>query len=122
MVKGNPEKYFAKVFQAIRIEVNDELGAIKEMLLQVPQVLMDSGRIVMITFHSLEDRIVKNFFKNGNFEEVPKEDLYGIKKKSGFKIITKKPLTPSPEELKNNPRSRSAKMRIAEKIKVSKDN
>jgi 16S rRNA (cytosine1402-N4)-methyltransferase len=122
LVKGNPEKYFAKVFQAIRIEVNDELGALMEMLQQVPEVLMDGGRIVMISFHSIEDRMVKNFFKNGDFEEVPKEDLYGIKKKSGFKIITKKPLTPSPEELKNNPRSRSAKMRIAEKIKVSKEN
>jgi 16S rRNA (cytosine1402-N4)-methyltransferase len=122
LVKGNPEKYFAKVFQAIRIEVNDELGALEEMLLQVPELLLEGGRIVMITFHSLEDRIVKNFFKYGDFEEVPKEDLYGIKKKSGFKIITKKPLASSPEELKNNPRSRSAKMRIAEKIKVSKEN
>ena len=122
LVKGNPEKYFAKVFQAIRIEVNDELGALKDMLLQVPEVLLEGGRIVIITFHSLEDRIVKNFFKNGNFEESPKEDMYGRKNTSGFKIITKKPITPSPEELKNNPRSRSAKMRIAEKIKVSKDN
>ncbi len=77
VVKGNPEKYFAQVFQALRIEVNDELGALKEMLLQVPDVLEEGGRIAIITFHSLEDRIVKIFFKNGNFNEVQENDLYG---------------------------------------------
>jgi 16S rRNA (cytosine1402-N4)-methyltransferase len=68
IVKGNPEKYFAQVFQALRIEVNDELNALKEMLEQTVNVLEEGGRIAVITFHSLEDRIVKNFFKNGNFE------------------------------------------------------
>ena len=69
MVKGNPNKYFAQVFQALRIEVNDELGALKEMLQQVPSMLKKGGRVAIITFHSLEDRIVKEFFKKRNFEE-----------------------------------------------------
>jgi len=120
VVKGNPEKYFAKVFQALRIEVNDELGALREMLQQVPDVLEEGGRIAVITFHSLEDRIVKFFFKNGNFNEVQENDLYGTLSKNDLKVITKKPVTPSQEELKKNPRSRSSKLRIAEKIKVSK--
>ena len=77
VVKGNPEKYFAQVFQALRIEVNDELNALKEMLLQSVDVLAEGGRIAVITFHSLEDRIVKNFFRNGNFEEEQENDLYG---------------------------------------------
>jgi len=119
IVKGNPEKYFAKVFQALRIEVNDELGALKDMLMQVSGVLRDGGRIAVITFHSLEDRLVKNFFKNGNFDEEQRVDLYGSGSKNDLKIITRKPITPSQEELKNNPRSRSSKLRIAEKIKVS---
>jgi len=118
IVKGNPEKYFAKVFQALRIEVNDELGALKDMLMQVSGVLRDGGRIAVITFHSLEDRLVKNFFKNGNFDEEQRVDLYGSGSKNDLKIITRKPITPSQEELKNNPRSRSSKLRIAEKIKV----
>ena len=119
IVKGNPEKYFAKVFQALRIEVNDELGALKDMLMQVSGVLRDGGRIAVITFHSFEDRLVKNFFKNGNFDEEQRVDLYGSGSKNDLKIITRKPITPSQEELKNNPRSRSSKLRIAEKIKVS---
>lgn len=119
VVKGIPEKYFAKVFQALRIEVNDELNALKEMLQQVPDVLVDGGRIAVITFHSLEDRIVKNFFKNGNFDEVQEADVFGHVQKSVLKTITKKPVTPSADELKKNPRSRSSKLRVAEKIKVS---
>ena len=114
-VKGNPDKYFAQVFQALRIEVNDELGALKEMLLQAPGLLVQGGRIAVITFHSLEDRIVKSFFKNGNFNEIQENDMYGTLSKNDLKVITKKPLTPSQEELKNNPRSRSSKLRIAEK-------
>lgn len=120
IVKGNPEKYFAKVFQALRIEVNDELGALKEMLLQVPGILAEEGRAVFITFHSLEDRIVKNFFRYGDFQEQKDEsDLYGKPQQSNLKLITKKPITPSIQEIKNNPRSRSSKLRIAEKRKVS---
>jgi len=116
IVKGNPEKYFAQVFQALRIEVNDELNVLKEMLLQTVNVLEEGGRIAVITFHSLEDRIVKNFFKNGNFEEEQSRDVFGNTTKRELKIITKKPILASEEELKRNPRSRSAKLRIAEKI------
>ncbi len=116
IVKGNPEKYFAQVFQALRIEVNDELNALKDLLIQLPALLADKARIAIITFHSLEDRIVKNFFKNENFdEEQNNDDLYGSLKTKSLKVITKKPVTPSHEELKSNSRSRSAKLRIAEK-------
>ncbi|HUZ57594.1 MAG TPA: 16S rRNA (cytosine(1402)-N(4))-methyltransferase RsmH [Hanamia sp.] len=115
VVKGNPEKYFAQVFQALRIEVNDELNVLKEMLLQSLEVLATGGRIAIITFHSLEDRIVKNFFRYGNFEEQQK-DVFGNARESELKVVTKKPILPSKEELKDNARSRSAKLRIAEKI------
>lgn len=81
-------------------------------------MLDEGGRIAVITFHSLEDRIVKNFFKNGNFESEQVRDLFGNKPKEVLKVITKKPVTPSLEELKINPRSRSSKLRIAEKTKV----
>jgi 16S rRNA (cytosine1402-N4)-methyltransferase len=121
VVKGNPEKYFAQVFQALRIEVNDELGALKEMLIQAPGVLHAGARIAVITFHSLEDRLVKNFFKNGNFEEEQENGLYGTASKSDLQVITKKPVVAGVQEIKNNPRSRSAKLRIAEKRKVSEN-
>ena len=117
VVKGNPNKYFAQVFQALRIEVNDELGALKEMLQQIPGLLLPGGRTAMITFHSLEDRLVKNFFKKGSFEDDDQSDPFG---KSTviplLKAITKKPVSPGDEELKRNPRARSAKLRIAERI------
>ena len=113
VVKGNPNKYFAQVFQALRIEVNDELNALKEMLQQSANVLKQSGRIAIITFHSLEDRIVKNFFKGVGDAEV--DEVYGTKNENPFHIITKKPITPGEEEIKQNPRARSAKLRIAEK-------
>jgi 16S rRNA (cytosine1402-N4)-methyltransferase len=118
VVKGNPHKYFAQVFQALRIEVNDELGALQEMLEQVPSVLKPGGRIAIITFHSLEDRIVKNFFK-GRMTEEP-ENLFEqwVKAEKTFEIITKKPLTADDEEVRNNPRSRSAKLRIAERLSI----
>ncbi len=116
MVKGNPNKYFAQVFQALRMEVNDEMGALKEMLSQVPDVLKVGGRAAIITFHSIEDRIVKNFFKAGTFDEVIDNPFEQDTRKSVLKIITKKPITASDEELKINARSRSAKLRIAEKI------
>lgn len=115
IVKGNPNKYFARVFQALRIEVNDELGALKDLLSQAPAVLAPHGRLVLLTFHSLEDRLVKQFFKTGSFEEV-EADAFGHKPKSPLRILTKKPIEASAEELKINSRSRSAKLRIAEKI------
>jgi 16S rRNA (cytosine1402-N4)-methyltransferase len=117
LVKGNPNKYFAQVFQALRIEVNDETGALREMLEQVPDLLKPGGRIAIISFHSLEDRIVKLFFRNGQFKEKDEQDLFGSSPSiTPFRIITKKPITPTEKELDRNPRARSAKLRIAEKI------
>jgi 16S rRNA (cytosine1402-N4)-methyltransferase len=116
VVKGNPNKYFAQVFQALRIEVNDELGALKELLEQLPALLNPGGRVAIITFHSLEDRIVKQFFKRGQFEEEVDENPFISKEtKHELEVITKKPLVPSENEIKLNPRSRSAKLRVAEK-------
>lgn len=116
IVKGNPNKYFAQVFQALRIEVNDEMGALREMLQQVPAVLKQGGRVAVLTFHSLEDRIVKNFFKKGSFEEEDTMDPFAQKQTSSLKAITKKPLIAGEQELRQNTRARSAKLRIAEKI------
>jgi 16S rRNA (cytosine1402-N4)-methyltransferase len=117
VVKGNPHKYFAQVFQALRIEVNDELGALKEMLQQVPLLLKPAGRIAIITFHSLEDRIVKNYFRKGQFEDDDQHvDPFGRHTAlPPLKVITKKPVVASEQELKQNPRARSAKLRVAEK-------
>ncbi len=114
VVMGNPQKYFAQLFQALRIQVNDELGALNELLQQSPGLLKPCGRIAVITFHSLEDRIVKNFFKTGSMDE-PEADVYGNKPASPFTIITKKPIIPTPKECKINTRARSAKLRVAEK-------
>jgi len=117
VVKGNPNKYLAQVFQALRIEVNDEMGALKEMLPQLPQVLHSGGRAAIITFHSIEDRLVKNFFRQGSFEEVVDENPFVQHEKiTELKVITKKPIVPTDVEMKNNPRSRSAKLRVAEKV------
>jgi 16S rRNA (cytosine1402-N4)-methyltransferase len=117
IVKGNPNKYFAQVFQALRIEVNDELGALKEMLQQSPKLLKPGGRVVVITFHSLEDRLVKNFFRRGTFEDEPEKNPFISEEKvNELRVITKKPVLPSAKETKTNPRARSAKMRIAEKV------
>ncbi|GAA0523814.1 16S rRNA (cytosine(1402)-N(4))-methyltransferase RsmH [Chitinophaga japonensis] len=117
IVKGNPQKYLAQVFQALRIAVNDELGALKELLLQSTQVLKPGGRLAIITFHSLEDRLVKNFMKTGNFEVQDTSYAFttDIPPKI-FKLITKKPIIAGAAELKLNPRARSAKLRVAERI------
>jgi 16S rRNA (cytosine1402-N4)-methyltransferase len=114
-VKGNPNKYLAQVFQALRIEVNDEVGALKEMLIQLNSIIKPGGRAAIITFHSLEDRIVKNFFRNGSFEEEPDNPFLSVEKEKIWKLVTKKPLTANDAELKQNTRSRSAKLRIAER-------
>ncbi|MEI6946177.1 16S rRNA (cytosine(1402)-N(4))-methyltransferase RsmH [Paraflavisolibacter sp. H34] len=117
VVKGNPHKYFAQVFQALRIEVNDELGALKELLEQVPQVLREGGRAAFITFHSLEDRLVKVFFRDGVFEQEEQHPFEpGAKVKRELKVVYKKPLVATQEEMRRNPRSRSAKLRVAEKL------
>lgn len=112
---GNPNKYYAQVFQALRIEVNDEMNALKEMLLQAYEVLAEGGILAVITFHSLEDRLVKNFMKTGNFEGERVTDEFGFNKRH-FKVLTKKPIEASKQELKLNARSRSAKLRVAQKI------
>lgn len=116
VVKGNPNKYLAQVFQALRIEVNDEMGALKEMLEQLPTVLKPGGRAAIITFHSLEDRLVKTFFRNGTFNEQNENPLLPDEQKNALKIVTKKPIIATTEEVKKNPRSRSAKLRVAERV------
>jgi 16S rRNA (cytosine1402-N4)-methyltransferase len=116
IVKGNPNKYFAQVFQALRIEVNNELGALKEMLQQIPSLLKPGGRVAIITFHSLEDRLVKNFFRRGSFEEREENPFINTETVSELKVITKKPVVATEKEVKTNPRSRSAKLRVAEKV------
>jgi len=115
IVKGNPKKYFAQVFQALRIEVNDELGALEELLQQATGVLSPGGRIAIITFHSIEDRVVKNFFRRGSFDEPDQNPFINTEPVNDLRIITKKPVLPSPEEIKQNPRATSAKLRVAEK-------
>lgn len=112
---GNPNKYYAQVFQALRIEVNDEMNALKEMLMQTYEVLDKGGILAVITFHSLEDRLVKNFMKSGNFEGERITDEFG-RSKQYFKLLSKKPIEASKEELKLNSRSRSAKLRVAQKV------
>ncbi len=108
-------KILAQLFQSIRIEVNDELKALKEMLLQSVDLLKEGGRLSVISYHSLEDRLVKNLIKSGNFEGEIEKDFYGVPKVI-LKAITKKPVTATEEELESNPRSRSAKLRVSEKL------
>jgi 16S rRNA (cytosine1402-N4)-methyltransferase len=108
-------KILAQLFQAIRIEVNDELKALKEMLLQSVDLLKEGGRLSVISYHSLEDRLVKNLIKSGNFKGEIEKDFYGVPKVI-LKAISKKPITASEEELESNPRSRSAKLRVSEKL------
>jgi len=112
--KNQENKFFAKVMQALRIEVNQELEALKEMLLQTTEVLKTGGRLVVISYHSLEDRLVKNFIKTGNFEGEVEKDFFG-NKSTNFISLSSKPIIPSQEEIELNSRSRSAKLRIAEK-------
>ena len=119
IVKGNPNKYFAQVFQALRIEVNDEIGALKEMLQQIPSLLKPGGRVAIITFHSLEDRLVKNFFRRGSFDEPEENPFINTEPANELKVITKKPILPADIEMKQNPRSRSAKLRVAEKVMMA---
>ncbi len=108
------KKELAQVFQALRIVVNDEIEALRELLTQALQVLKPGGRLAIITYHSLEDRPVKNFMKTGNLEGKMEKDFFG-KSLSPLKCLTSKPIVPDQEEMERNPRSRSAKLRVAAK-------
>ena len=112
--RGKENKYFAQVFQALRIEVNDELKVLEEFLEQVPDVLSPGGRLVVMSYHSLEDRLVKNFINKGKFSGEVEKDLFGNEIKP-LQSVTRKPIEADADELVRNPRARSAKLRIAEK-------
>jgi 16S rRNA (cytosine1402-N4)-methyltransferase len=112
--KNKEQQYLSRVFQALRIEVNDEIRMLREFLKQSFNVLEKGGRLVVISYHSLEDRLVKHFMKTGNFEGNIEKDFFGNVKKQ-MRVINNKVITPSEEEIRNNARARSAKLRIAEK-------
>lgn len=112
--KEREKKELAKVFQALRIEVNQEMEALKEMLYAATKALKPGGRLVIITYHSLEDRMVKNIMKTGNIEGKAEKDFFG-NIQTPFKLVNNKVIVPTDEEIQRNPRSRSAKLRIAEK-------
>lgn len=109
------KKELAQIFQALRIEVNGEIDVLKDFLTQALSMLRTGGRLAVITYHSLEDRLVKNFMKTGNFAGKAEQDFYG-RNLAPMKLITSKPIVPDEEEIARNPRSRSAKLRVAEKI------
>ena len=113
--KGKENQYYAQVFQALRIEVNNEIETLKEMLIQSRDVLKTNGRLVVVSYHSLEDRLVKNFTRTGKFEGDVEKDFFG-NPIVPFKILNRKPIIPTVEEVEMNSRARSAKLRIAEKI------
>lgn len=113
--KHAEHKFLAKVFQALRIEVNREIEFLKEMLLQTIDLIKPGGRLVIITYHSLEDRIVKNFIRNGQFEGEVEKDFFG-NKEVPFKAVNRKVIVPDEREIKENNRARSAKLRIAERL------
>ncbi len=115
LVKGNPNRYLARVFQALRIEVNDELGSLQDLLSTAATVLRPGGRIVVISFHSLEDRLVKRAFQ-GRLEKDPDPFSRESREKPPFRQLNKKPVTPGQAEIASNPRAGSARMRIAEKL------
>ena len=114
--RQHESNYYAKVFQALRIEVNDELGALKELLIRSAEVVAPGGKLVVMAYHSLEDRLVKNFIARGKFEGETEKDLFGNAIQVPFRALTKKPLEAGEEEINRNPRARSAKLRIAERI------
>ncbi|MCB0651577.1 MAG: 16S rRNA (cytosine(1402)-N(4))-methyltransferase RsmH [Saprospiraceae bacterium] len=113
LIRGQRNRYLAQVFQALRIAVNDEMGALADFFQQAGEVLNPGGRLVVITYHSIEDRLTKRLLKTGNVEGTVEKDFYGNINKP-FKVMTKKAIVPTPEEIKRNPRSRSAKLRIGE--------
>jgi 16S rRNA (cytosine1402-N4)-methyltransferase len=114
LIRGQRNRYLAQVFQALRIEVNDEMGALKTFLEESLEVLKENGRLVIISYHSIEDRVVKNFLKTGNVEGALEKDDFGNIYRP-FKLINKKPILPSADEIRQNPRARSAKLRVGSK-------
>lgn len=115
VLRGQKMRYLSQLFQALRIEINDEMGALKDLLKGAEKVLKPGGRIAIISYHSLEDRLAKRFFKTGNFEGEHNTDFFGHRTVK-WKMITKNPVEADVEEQARNPRSRSAKLRVAEKI------
>lgn len=115
IIRGDRKRYLSQLFQALRIEVNQEMDALEEMLSQIEAHLKPGGRAVIMSYHSLEDRMVKNLFRAGNVKGELNKNAFGVVQ-TPFKIISKKPIIPSAEEIRRNPRSRSAKLRIAERI------
>jgi 16S rRNA (cytosine1402-N4)-methyltransferase len=113
--RRDENKFYARLFQALRIEVNHELESLKEMLTQALEILKAGGRIAVITYHSLEDRLVKNFIRTGNFEGESEKDFYG-NVTAPFRAVNRKVIVPSEKEIEENSRARSARLRIAEKI------
>jgi 16S rRNA (cytosine1402-N4)-methyltransferase len=111
---GRENKFYAQIFQALRIEVNDELAALKELLEQSSKLLKPGGRLVVISYHSLEDRLVKHFMRSGNFEDKVEKDIKG-QIHAPFVPISRKAIVATPEEVMNNPRARSARLRVAER-------
>lgn len=112
LIKGQRLRYLSQVFQALRIEVNDEMGALEDFLMQSLEVLKPGGRLAIITYHSIEDRMVKRFMKAGNMSGEPEKDFYGNIHRP-FELISRRAILPEKEELQRNPRSRSAKLRVA---------
>ena len=115
LLRGKENKSLSKIFQAIRIEVNQEMAVLESFLTQTVDALKEGGRLVIISYHSLEDRMVKNFMRSGNLEGEVEKDFYG-NPQTPFKLITRKAIVPDTEEINTNPRARSAKLRVAEKI------
>ena len=113
--RGRENKFFAQVFQAIRIETNQEIGSLKDLLIQSLDILKTGGRIVILSYHSLEDRIVKDFFRSGNFKGEIEKDFFG-NPIVPLKMINRKPIVAGEEEIRNNSRARSVRLRIAEKV------
>jgi 16S rRNA (cytosine1402-N4)-methyltransferase len=113
--RGKENKYYAQVFQALRIAVNDEMGALEDLLQQTAELLKPGGRMVVISYHSLEDRMVKQFFAHGNFSGEAEKDFYG-NSLATMRPVNRKPITPSVTEIARNSRARSAKLRIGEKL------
>jgi 16S rRNA (cytosine1402-N4)-methyltransferase len=113
---GDRMRYLSQVFQALRMEVNEEVDALKSFLEQSLEMLEEGGRLVIMTYHSIEDRYVKHFLKTGNFEGEPEKDFFGNISRP-WDLVNKKPIEATQTEIQENPRARSAKLRVAEKIK-----